>query len=155
MHTTLHTRSAVCKAFGGGVMSEEMSPAELRSRMQLTLIRMVLISEGKTTKLGDVIHGGDPDRSPRGPRSSMAEYHRRQWRRARSHEARAEALQAAEKALINARYAPRRSLVSGTLEWRLAIARDPRPAAIVAEVYGVSRGHVYYCRNALAKVLAT
>jgi hypothetical protein len=125
-----------------------MSPAELRSRMQLTLIRMVLISEGKTTKLGDVIHGGDPDRSPRGPRSSMAEYHRRQWRRARSHEARLEALQEAEKALIRARYASRaNSPLRDTLEWKRWVASDPRPAKVVAQVYEVSLSHVYYLRK--------
>lgn len=131
-------------------MPEEdtMTPAEVRARMQLALMRLSLISDAATTKLGDRVHGGEANRAPKGPRSSMAEYHRRQWRRARSHEARCEALREAEKALINARHAPRRSHVKGTLEWRLAIARDPRPAPVVAEVYGVSRQHVYRIRAA-------
>jgi hypothetical protein len=69
-----------------------------------------------------------------------------------THEARCEALTAAQEALINAHHAPRRSLIAGMLEWRVAIAHDPRRAEVVAQVYGVSRGQVYYCRKALAQV---
>lgn len=126
---------------------DQIDPRELEARMRLTLLKLSVISEASGVRLGDVIHGGTPDRSPRGPHSSIAEYHRRVWRRAHSHEARCEALRGAQSAYIRARYAPRRSNVPGTLEWRLAIARDPRPAPVVAEVYGVSLRHVYNLRK--------
>jgi hypothetical protein len=135
-------------------MLEQLSPAELEARMRQILSELAVTAEAAGVKLGDIIHGGEPDRSPHGPRCTLAEYHGRRWRRARSHEARCEALTAAQEALINAHHAPRRSLVAGTLEWRVAIARDPRRAEVVAQVYGVSRGHVYYCRKALAHVVA-
>lgn len=124
---------------------------KVEDRMIVVLRQMAVLSEASGAQLGDTIHGGEKNNAPKGPRGSMAEYHARCWRRAKGTLARADALSNAEAALINARYAPRRSMVSGTLEWRLAIARDPRPAPVVAEVYGVSRQHVYRLRAVSAR----
>lgn len=122
-------------------------PTDDDARMRQVLVEMGVISEASSTRLGDVVHGGEPDRSPKGPRVSMAAFHARAYRRARGPLAKAEALDVAEKALTNARYAPKRTNIAGTLEWRLAIGDDPRPAKVVAEVYGVAIEHVYYCRK--------
>ncbi len=40
------------------------------------------------------------------------------------------------------RYAPDRSMVRGTKEWREAIAHDPRTCRVLATIYGVSFGTV-------------
>lgn len=120
---------------------------DVESSMRRVLMEMTVLSEASGAKLGDVVHGGEPNNAPKGPRSSMADYYGRRWRRARGALSRAEVLAEAQDALINAKYAPMRSMLVGTLEWRLAIARDPRPARIVANVYGVSMTHVYYLRK--------
>lgn len=116
------------------------------ARMRQVLAEMEVISEAGGIQLGDVIHGGSPDRSPKGPRLGMAEEHRLAYRHANGPISREAVLEAAEIALTNARYAPKRDLVANTLEWRIAIARDLRPARVVAQVFGVSRQHVYRMR---------
>lgn len=115
-------------------------------RMRQVLAEMETISEAGAAQLGDLIHGGEPNRAPKGPKVSLAEEHRRAYMDANGPTSRCAALQAAEDALINARHAPRRELVSGTLEWRVAIGDDPRPVRTVAIVYGVTEAHVYKMR---------
>lgn len=53
----------------------------------------------------------------------------------------------ARTALRNARYAPERRHVRGTLEWRQAIAKDERTAKDVAKLFDVSERTVYYYRK--------
>lgn len=116
-------------------------------RMRQVLAELEVLSEAGAAQLGDVVHGGTPNRAPKGPKLSLADEHRRAYRRANGPTSRRAALQAAEEALTNARYAPRRELVSGTLEWRVAIGDDPRPVRVVAQVFGVTEAHVYRMRS--------
>lgn len=45
----------------------------------------------------------------------------------------------------------RRSVDKSTLEGRMAVARDQRPASIVAKAYGISERTVYYWRAELKR----
>lgn len=122
-----------------------MNPEDARMRQIIT--EMTVISEAAAQQFGEIVHGGECSNQPKGPRTSMAEYHARAWRRAHSPKQRSEALEAAERALHNAKHAPRRELLVGTTEWRLMIADDPQSAKEVGWTYGVSTQHVYNVRK--------
>jgi hypothetical protein len=51
--------------------------------MHQVLSELAVTAEATGVKLGDTIHSGEPDRSPHGPRCTLAEYHGRPWCRAR------------------------------------------------------------------------
>lgn len=126
------------------------------ARMRQIIAEMSVISEARGQQFGDIIQGGnEPSRAPKGPRSSMAQYFARAWRRAHSVQQRQETLEEAEKALHNARHAPKRELVVGTTEWRRAIADDPQSAKEVSWTYGVSTQHVYHVRAEVERMRKT
>lgn len=124
---------------------------ELDQKMAKIIARMSVISDAAAQRFGGVVHGGQPNNQPKGPRIGMADYHREAWRRARTPVQRAETFQAAKAALANARYAPRRTDTPGTLEWRLAIANAPQDAETVAQNFGISLAHVYNMRKISSK----
>lgn len=119
------------------------------ARMGQVVAEMSVISEAGAAQLGDIIHGGERDRSPRGPRRSLADDHAERYRQAAGPMSRRQALQDAETALIRARISPRRQYVPGTLEWKVAIARAEGSVERVSIVYGCSRQTVYRLRAQL------
>lgn len=116
-------------------------------RMAQVVAEMTVISEAGAAQLGDLIHGGEKNQAPKGPRESMAEEHARAYEAAPGPVSRREALREAEDALIRARLSPRRQFVPGTLEWRVAIARAEGSIEEVSIVYGCSRSTVYRLRE--------
>lgn len=122
---------------------------ELEQRMAQVIAQMSVLSEAGASRMGDVVHGGEPSNAPKGPKLSLGDWHREAWRRAKTAEKRAAALLAAESALIEARFSQRQKsrYVPNTQEQRVAIAWADGPAKVVARKFGCSERHVYNCRR--------
>ena len=116
------------------------------ARAQRVLLELNLISEKSAARHGDLVRGGMRDNAPRGPKLSEADELLRAYEKARTDGERELIIEAAEQAIREAKYS-RRGLVKGTVEWRVAIALDPRPVDVVAWIYGCSRQHVYKMRT--------
>lgn len=114
------------------------------------LAELTILSEVPATQHGDKVHGGEPNRAPRGPKLSLADEHRQAYERAKTPGQRAAALKKAELELLHAQYTPPH-VIRGTLEWQKAIADDPRPAWKVAEMFACSDRHVYRMRAMFKK----
>ena len=113
--------------------------------MAQIIAQMSVLSEAGASHLGDVVRGGEPSNAPKGPRLSLADWHREAWRRKPT----TETLEAAEADLRQARFSKykKHQFVNGTLEQRIAIANEPGRVADVAEKFGCSVRHVYNMRK--------
>lgn len=113
------------------------------SEMAQVLAQLSVLSEVSAPSYEPSVHGGTPDRSPKGPRESTFDVFRRKYAAARGDVTRSAVLEEAIQALRSARHARRGLLVPGTDEWRVAIANDPRTPEDVSHAYGCARSYVY------------
>lgn len=121
--------------------------AELDDEMAQLLAKLSVLSEVAGRSYDSVhVHGGERSGAPSGPSESLYDTFHRRYSSARSETAKSEVIEAAEQALTQAQLSPRRHLVANTLEWRVAIATDPRSAGVVAWIFGCTERHVYRLR---------
>ena len=127
-----------------------VEPAELRDlvvRSNKALLGLLVVSEGKVQNLSsEVIHGGDPDFTPRGPRA-LHDYHRGRIQRARGVEALRAAVCAAEEALSIARGGEARH--RATRRWELFVVEryEGWTTADVADAERCKRMEVWRARE--------
>jgi hypothetical protein len=120
---------------------------ELDRLMAQLIAEMSVTSEVRASHMtGDMIHGGNPDRSPRGPSRGMADEYRDRYNNAHKEESKKAVYDDAKRELMGLRLGKRHA-VRGTWEWKLAIGSDTRPAASVAYTYDCSLQYVYRLRN--------
>lgn len=88
----------------------------------------------------------DPRRAPTGDGDPPHEFFRRRYAGCRTDTQRRRVVEDALAELRAIRYALRPKVNRDTLEGRLEIGRDPRPAGVVAYVYGFSERHIHRLR---------
>jgi hypothetical protein len=102
----------------------------------------------------------DPDKVSTGeksaptPQSATAQemaYWDREWRRQSSDRARLELLVRMQPVVTRLRFAPHTLTERGTLEWKRAVAKDPREPADVWGTYDISRATWYRIKAEVKK----
>lgn len=107
--------------------------------MHDALRRLLLMCDGRALPLREKVTGSRAGATA--PSSTLAAEIDALWRayeRASTHRRRFEAILAAQDAAVQLAYAPDRSKVRGTQEWKDAIRADSRSCRVLAVVYGVS-----------------
>lgn len=120
-----------------------------RILIELQLASTVTSSMGftRTASPERTRHQHPDSKRPPGPQRTDAEHFDRRYRHARTDLQRRIIIREALDELRSIRYG-RHAKSDSTLEARLEIGRDTRPASIVAYVYGYSRQHIYRLRAA-------
>lgn len=118
-------------------------PSEPDSALDLTLARCldVLYALGDGGVFGynrERIKGGESDGIPTSDVLREIQAIQRRYDRCSNNFDRLLVVGHAWVQVILAQYAPSRSKVKGTAEWREAIANDPRSTRVIAAVYGIS-----------------
>ena len=85
---------------------------------------------------------------PKGARDDVGAF-RRQYAEATTNRGRLSVLRAVQDRINMMRYAPSAEKVRGTLDWKVAIATDPRPSHVVGSQYHISGSYVRVLRKAL------
>jgi hypothetical protein len=88
----------------------------------------------------------DPRRAPTGDADPPHEFFKRRYAGCRTDKQRRSVIEDALAELRAIHYARRPKVDRNTLEGRLEIGRDPRPAGVVAYVYGFSERHIHRLR---------
>lgn len=107
--------------------------------MHEALRRLMLTSDGHAMPLREQVTSSRTQTTV--PSSTVAAELDRLWdlyTGAWTHRKRLAAVKEAQDTVLRLQFAPDRSKVRGTQEWKDALASDPRPLRIVASVFGVS-----------------
>lgn len=116
--------------------------------MTAVLLALEQISVAPAGSIGYSSPGEDEDGGGGPPWHFAPHVHfRRRYESCTTDAGRREVLEEALEEIRRIRYARRPKIDAGTLEGRLTIGRDTRPARIVATVYGYSIQHVYRLRQ--------
>lgn len=117
--------------------------------MDEALRRIMLTSDGAIMALRERVTGSYADtRTPTSDLAAMIDSLGERFCKCKTHRARFLVIKEAQAIAARLRYAPDRSVVRNTSEWREKVAQDPRPCRIAAEVYGVSFGTVRRIKKA-------
>jgi len=123
---------------------------DLQARARRILAQLSVTAEARAARLdaAPIAHHKPGHRPPPWNGPSSYDHHARRIRHARTPAQLQAAIEDAEAELDAIRYARRRADTT-TIDGRALIAFDPRPAHIVAYVFGVPVRHVYTLRNQL------
>lgn len=123
---------------------------DLQARARRILAQLSVTAEARAARLdaAPIAHHKPGHRPPPWNGPSSYDHHARRIRHARTQAQLEAAIEDAEAELDAIRYARRRADTT-TIDGRALIAFDPRPAHIVAYVFGVPVRHVYTLRNQL------
>ena len=123
---------------------------DLQARARRILAQLSVTAEARAARLdaAPIAHHKPGHRPPPRHGPSSYDHHARRIQAARTPAQLQAAIEAAEAELDAIRYARRRADTT-TIDGRALIAFDPRPAHIVAYVFGVPVRHVYTLRNQL------
>lgn len=112
----------------------------LTALMNEALTRILLVSDGGTAALKErITHSHATTRAPSSDLAVTLESLSVRFVRCKTHRRRLQIIRDAQRLATLLRYAPDRSAVHGTDEWRSTVANDDRSCRVLAEVYGVSR----------------
>lgn len=107
--------------------------------MDEALCRILLVSDGGVVPLDSRISARRAEsREPSSDLAAIVERLDGLFRACKTHRTRLLVIREAQAVADRLRYAPDRSLVRGTNEWREAIAQDPRSCRVVASTYCLS-----------------
>lgn len=134
----------------------ETSPIDLPSSPSPLLVKLfeeailslMLMSKAKAIRLESESARAKPGTTAPPPSSGPEDALQDQWERCLNNRQRLVVLKRAQKAVQRARYGGTKSeRFAGTLDWKIAVARDPRPAPVIANVYGISPSYVRTLRG--------
>lgn len=110
-------------------------------------LQFLLMGEGSTASMNDSHHSVPDSRPPKDAAQEIRELEGR-WACCCDNDDRRAVIRDTQAMLRNLKF-PRADprTIRDTQEWRLAIATDERPAALVARFYGVSRRTVFNYRS--------
>lgn len=110
----------------------------LSSLMDVALLRVMLVSDGAVMALRERTSGSRTASTPTSDLAAVIELLGWRFGQCKTHRARLAVIKEAQDEADRLRYAPDRSVVQGTQEWRAAIAKDSRSSRVLAGVHGVS-----------------
>lgn len=120
--------------------------------MRAVLAELELLSTVAATTPEAKGKGGKPEDRPPTWGDAPAPRLRRKYDRATDDEARRTVIAEGLEELRQARYSKRTGAADmGTLEGRLRVGRDPRPAGLLAYIYGYSVRHIHRLRQEARK----
>lgn len=117
-----------------------MRPLDMEMRQ--VLLDLEMLGEGRTQTFDGRVTGSN-DRSPilRLSERPAHEHFARQWSLARTDREREKVVEAAREALRSARFAPPPPRDSEP--WQELVGKDPRPPAVVAREWGITRQYAW------------
>lgn len=116
----------------------------LSALMDEALLRILLTADGRSQALTERVTGSREASAPTSDLATVLDNLAGRFTGCKTHRARLLVIKEAQDTADRLRFAPDRSKVRGTPEWRQAIARDSRSMRVVAAVYGVNASTV--CR---------
>lgn len=125
----------------------------LLDRLMDEALRMAaLTADGSVMRLQVRIRGGGggSDSTPMSDLGRTLDRLTEDYTSCKTHRARLRVIKEAQDTVTRLRYAPDRSRVRGTREWKEAIAADARPCRKLAVVYGVSHMTIARIKKAAA-----
>ena len=148
-HTTETSRRASCPEASAHVEWSSLldNPSEahplLNWLMDEALGRILRVSDGGVSGLKPRISVRRAEsHEPSSDLAVIVDYLGGRFMACKTHRTRLLVIREAQAVAVRLRYAPDRSLVRGTKEWREAIARDPRSCRVVARTYGIGETSV-------------
>lgn len=111
----------------------------LRFSMEEVLLRISLTSDGAVAALKQRVKGTKDPSAPKSDLEALVADLDKRFYEAKTDVARLLILNEARRTLILLQFAPDRSKVRGTPEWRQAIISDPRSCRVLAGVWGVGK----------------
>ena len=97
----------------------------------------MLTSDGRSQSLSERVTGSREASTPTSDLAEMLSDMASRFMRCKTHRARLSLIKEAQTLANRLRYAPDRSMVRGTSEWKQAIIDDPRSCRVLEVVYGV------------------
>ena len=148
-HTTERSRRAWCPEASARperspLLDNPSDPHPLLSwLMDEALCRILLVSDGGIVALEPRVSGRRAEsHEPSSDLAVIVDDLGGRFMACRTHRARLLVIREAQAVADRLRYAPDRSLVRGTTEWREAIARDSRSCRVLARAYGIGETSV-------------
>lgn len=130
----------------------DIGPAGLPHLAQLVYNALELVSDVGAASLGQHVSSGKPGHKILALVGEPPHLQfRRRWDGCRTDRSRREVITDGLTELRELRYARKPNIDCQTLDGRLAVGRDTRPARIVAHAFGYSLGHVYRLREEARK----
>ena len=111
----------------------------LSALMDEALLRITLTSDGRAMALTERISGSHAGTlAPTSDLATELDQLSSRFMRCKTHRARLYAIKDAQAVADRLCYAPDRSVIRGTVEWRQAIAKDARSCRVLASIHGVN-----------------
>ena len=126
------------------VLLDKPAPAHpiLNALMREAIEGLILTNDGSVASWSRRVTGSRSPVSPTSTLGQLVEALLRAYIASQTHRERIVVIKDAQTALAERKFAPDRSKVRGTLEWKAAIAKDARSLRALARIYGVSHGTV-------------
>lgn len=124
----------------------------LSQLMDEALCRIILTSDGAAVALRARTTGTrERSQAPSSDLAAIVDELDKRFEGCRTHRARLVVIKDAQETADRLRYSPKSEiLIRGTVEWRQALANDPRPRRVVAADYRVSSKTITACRKEFA-----
>lgn len=124
----------------------------LSALMDETLLRIMLVSDGAVMALRERTTGSKAGTmTPSSELATIVNELDQRFERCKTHRARLTVIKQAQSIGVRLRYAPDRSLIRDTEEWREAVAADSRSCRDLAEIWGVSHMTIARIKKQAAK----
>lgn len=124
-----------------------LPPPLLDRALKDVLVKLRMLSSVRAARLGSETARLKPGSSPpRGSGKDVSAWLHRRYKAADNNYDRLLVIKEAQAVLREGLYSVERAHIRGTLEWKLALARDPRISVEVAVAWGVSSSYVRQLR---------
>lgn len=130
-------------------LEEEAPPSPLLEKLFTdAILSLTLMSKAKAIRLQPESSRQKPGATPPPPAHGPEEWLQREWDQCVNNRTRLLVVKKAQEEVNKMRFGGVKSeRYAGTLDWKMAVAQDPRKSTVVAQIYGISASYVRTLRK--------